>query len=244
MDRGRFSNHFRLSVDKMCFPSSVCKRFLKKCWRAQFHLKMAKVLTRFFCSFIISISTIDRGRFSSHFLLSVEKMCFPSPVCESFLKKCWRAQFYLKMVKNWSDFFGDLSFQFQRPQRTGVDFPNTFFYPRIKCVFLLQAVKFFSKNADVENFISKWRRPWADFFGDLSFQFQRPQWTVVDFPATSLYPGIKCVFLLQAVRVFWKKAYVLNFISKWPIFLVIYPFNSNAHNGHWSIFQPLPHIRG
>ena len=108
---------------------------------------MAKVLTRFFLWLILSISmpTMDRGRFSSHFLLSVEKMCFPSPVCESFLKKCWRAQFYLKMVKNWSDFFGDLSFQFQRPQRTGVDFPDTFFYPRIKCVFLLQAVKFFEK---------------------------------------------------------------------------------------------------
>ena len=25
------------------------------------------------------------------------------------------------------------------------------------------------------------------FFGDLSFLFQRPQWTGVDFPATSLY---------------------------------------------------------
>ena len=127
-------------------------------------------------------NTMDRGRFSSHFLLSVDKMCFPSSVCESFLKKCWRAQFYLKIVKNWSDFFGDLSFQFQRPQRTGVDFLDTFFYPRVKCVFLL-----------------------------------------------------------QAVRVFWKKAYVLNFISKWPIFLVIYPFNSN---GQWSIFQPLPSYPG
>ena len=101
IDRGRFSSHFLLSVDKICFPSSVCESFLKKCWRAQFYLKMAKALTRFFRWFILSISTptMDRGRFSSHFRLSVDKMCFSSSVCESFLKKCWRAQFYLKMAK-------------------------------------------------------------------------------------------------------------------------------------------------
>ena len=156
MDRDRFSSHFRRSVDKMCFPSSVCESFLKKCWRASFYLKMAKVLPRFFWSFILSILTIDR-----------------------------------------------------------VDFPATSFYPSIKCVFLLQSVRVFSKNADVHNFISKWRRPWPDIFGYLSFQFQRPQWTGVDFPATSFYPSIKCVFLLQSVRVFSKNADVRNFISKW-----------------------------
>ena len=119
------------------------------------------------------------------------------------------------MVKNWPDFFGDLSFQFQRTEWTGVDFPATSVDPWIKCVFLLQSVRVFSKNGDVHNFISKWRRPWPFLWGDLSFQFQCPQWTGVDFPATSFYTWIKCVFLLQSVRVFSKNADVHNFISKW-----------------------------
>ena len=78
-DRGPFSSHFLLYVDKMCFPSSVYETFLKKCWRAQFYPKMAKALTLFLGWFIISISMpiMDWGRFSSHFLLSVDKMCFP-----------------------------------------------------------------------------------------------------------------------------------------------------------------------
>ena len=184
MYRGRFSSHFPLSVDKLYFPSSVCESFLKKWWRAQFYLKMAKALTLSLGWFILSISmpTTDRVRFfshfllfsdnicfsffslwefsqkmvtctilsqngegpdpiflviypfnfnahngpgsiSRHFLLSVDKMCFPSSVCESFLKKCWRAQVYLKMAKALTRFFwGDLSFQFQCPQRTGIDF--------------------------------------------------------------------------------------------------------------------------
>ena len=171
----------------MCL-SFFSESFLKKCWRAQFYLKMAKALTRSFWWFILSISTptMDRGRFSSHFLLSVDNMClsffslwefsekmltctilsqngegtdpiffgdlpspfhahngpgsifffypwttcvFPSLVFESFLKKCWRAQFYLKMAKALARFFGDFSSPFQRPQWTGVDFPVTFFYP-------------------------------------------------------------------------------------------------------------------
>ena len=209
---------------------------------------MAKVLTRFFWSFILSILTIDRGRFSSHFLLSVDKMCFPSSVCESFLYKCWRTQFYLKMAKALTLSLGWFILSISMPTMSGVDFPATSFYPSIKCVFLLQSVRVFSKNADVHNFLSKWRRPWPFLLGDLFFQFQCPQWTGVDFPATSFYPSIKCVFLLQSVRVFSKNADVHNFISKWrrpwPLLLVIYPFNFNAHNGPWSIFQPLPYIRG
>ena len=106
---------------------------------------MAKVLTRFFWWFILSISTIDRGRFSSHFLLSVDKICFPSSVCESFLKKCWRAQFYLNMVKTWPDFLGDLSFRFQRPQWTGVDFPATSVYPWINVFFFFSLWEFYQK---------------------------------------------------------------------------------------------------
>ena len=78
MDRGRFSSHFLLSVDKICFPSSFCESFLKKCWRGQFYLKMAKDLTRFFWWLILSISTpkMERGRFFPQFLLSVGKMSF------------------------------------------------------------------------------------------------------------------------------------------------------------------------
>ena len=212
---GRFSSHFLLSVDKMCFPSSVCESFLNKCWRTQFFLKRAKALTRYFWLFILSISTLtmDQGRFSSLFRRSVDKMCFPSSVCESFLKKCWRAPFYLKMAKVLTRFFWSLILSIFTIDR--VDFPATSFYPWIKCVFLLQSVRVFSINADVHNFFSKGRRPWPDIFGYLSFQFQRSQWTGVDFPASSVDPWIKCVFLLQSVRVFSKNAGVHHFISKW-----------------------------
>ena len=265
MDRGRFSNHFRLSVDKMCFPSSVCKRFLKKCWRAQFHLKMAKVLTRFFCSFIISISTIDRGRFSTHFLLSVDKICFPSSVCESFSINADVHNFISKWRRPSPFLWGDLSFQFQW-QWTGVDFPATSFYPWIKCVFLLQSVRISQKmltwtilsqngegpdpifwsfilsistidrgrfsshfllsvdkmcfpSSGCESFLKKGLRAqfylkMADFFGDLYFQFQRPQWTVVDFPTTSSYPGIKCVFPSSVCESFPKKCWRGQFYLK------------------------------
>ena len=140
------------------------------------------------------------------FLLQSVRVFSKNADVHNFLSK-WR--------RPWPFLLGDLFFQFQCPQWTGVDFPATSFYPSIKCVFLLQSVRVFSKNADVHNFISKWRRPWPLLCGDLSFQFQRPQWTVVDFPATSLYPWIKCVFLLQSVRVFSKNADVHNFISKW-----------------------------
>ena len=125
---------------------------------------MAKALTRYFWLFILSISTptMDRDRFSSHFRRSVDKMCFPSSVCESFLKKCWRASFYLKMAKVLPRFFWSFILSILTIDR--VDFPATSFYPSIKFVFLLQSVRVFSKNADVRNFISKWRRPWPDIF--------------------------------------------------------------------------------
>ena len=87
MDRGRFSSHFLQSADKMIFSFFRLREFSKKMRRAQYYLKMAKVLTQYFWLFILSISTptMDRGRFSNHFRLSVDKMCFPSSVCESFL---------------------------------------------------------------------------------------------------------------------------------------------------------------
>ena len=161
-DRGRFSKHFLLSEDKMCFPSSGCEIFLKKCWRWKFYLKMAKALSRFFWWFILSIPTptMDRGRFSSHFLISGDKMCFPSSGCESFLKKGLRAQFYLKMA----DFFGDLSFQFQRPQWTLVDFPTTSSYPGIKRVFPSSVCESFPKKCWRGQFYLKMTKALTRFF--------------------------------------------------------------------------------
>ena len=180
MDRGRFSSHFLLSVDKMCFPSSVCESFLKKCWRGQFYLKMAKALTRFFWWFILSISTptMDRGQFSAHILLSVDKMCFPSSV---------------------------------------------------------------SNNADVHNFISKWRRSCPDFFCDLStINWGR-------FSSYFLLSVDKMCFFFFSMWEFSEKMLTCTILSQNgegpdPIFFVIYPFHFNNPPG--SIFQPLPSIRG
>ena len=171
MDRGRFSSHFLLSVDKMCFPSSVCESFLKKCWRGQFYLKMAKALTRFFWWFILSISmpTMDRGRFSRHFLLSEDKMCFPSSVLWEFSQKMLTWTILSQMAKALTRFFWWFS------SHLSAD----------KMSFSFQAA--ISKKCDVHNIISKWRRS-----GYFSFQFQRPQ-SGVDFP---FYPWIKCVFPL------------------------------------------------
>ena len=224
MDRGRFSNHFRLSVDKMCFPSSVCKRFLKKCWRAQFHLKMAKVLTRFFCSFIISISTIDRGRFSSHFLLSVDKMCFPSSGCESFLKKGLRAQFYLKMA----DFFGDLYFQFQRPQWTVVDFPTTSSYPGIKCVFPFSVCESFPKKCWRGQFYLKMTKALARFFWWFILSISTPTMDRGRFSSHFLLSVDKMSFPFFSLWEFFEKMLMSTILFQNcegpdPIFLVIYP---------------------
>ena len=150
MDRGRYSRHFRLSDDKMCFPSSVCESFLKKCWRAQFYLKMAKVLSRLFLWFIQN----KLGRFSS----------FPSMrMIVSFSSSIfWKnADVHnLKMAKVLTRFFWSIFLSIS---------PHILRYPfllSIKCVFLLQSVRVFWKNADVHNFISKWRRSWPDFFCD------------------------------------------------------------------------------
>ena len=86
----RFSSHFLLSVDKICFPSSVCESFLKKCWRANFISKWLRPWPFHLGWFIFSISmpSMDRCRFSSHYRLSVDKMC-------SFFS-LW--EFYQKML--------------------------------------------------------------------------------------------------------------------------------------------------
>ena len=200
---------------KCVFPSSVCDNFLKKCRCAQFYLKMAKVLTRFFWSFILSILTIDLVDFPATSFYPWIKCVFLLQSARVFSINADVHNFISKWRRPWPFLWGDLSFQFQCPQCSGVDFPATSFYPSIKFVFLLQSVRVFSKNADVHHFISKWRRSWPFLWGDLSFQFQRPEWTEVDFPATSFYPSIKFVFLLQSVRVFSKNADVHHFISKW-----------------------------
>ena len=185
MDQGRFSSHFLLSVDNMClsffslsgfsekmltctilsqsgegpdpiligdlpspfprpqwtwvdfpapsfypwttcvFPSLVSESFLKKCWRAQFYLKMAKALTRFFWWFLLSISTptMDRGRFSSHFLLSVDNMCLSFFSLWEFSEKMLTCTILSQSGEGPDTIlFGDLPSPFQRPQWTGVDF--------------------------------------------------------------------------------------------------------------------------
>ena len=146
---------------------------------------------------------MDRGRFSSHFLLSADKMCFPSSVCESFLKKCWRGQFYFKIAKALTLSLGWFILSISMPTMDRGRFSSHFLLSVDKVCFPSSVCENFSKNADVDNFISKWRRPWPNFFGDLSFQFQ--QWTVVDFPTTSTYPGIKCVFPSSVFESFFNK---------------------------------------
>ena len=159
--------------------------------------------------------TMDRGQFSSHFLLSEDNMCVSFFSLWEFSEKMLACSILPQNGEELTRFFGDLSLQFQRPQWTGVDFQDNSFYSRIKCLFLLQAVRVFSKNADVHNIISKWRRPWPFLWCDLSFQFQRPQWTGLDFSATSFYLTIKCVFPSSVCESFLKNFDVHNFISKW-----------------------------
>ena len=179
---------------------------------------MAKALTQFFRLFILSISasTMDRGRFSSPIRRSMDKMCFLLQSVRVFSKNTDVHNFISKWRRPWPFLWGDLSFQFQCPQWTGVDFPATSFNLPIKWFFPSSGCESFLKKCDVHNIISKWRRSWPNIFGYLSFQFQRPQWIGVDFPTTSVYPWIKCVFLLQSVRVFPSIINdVHNFISKW-----------------------------
>ena len=134
-----------------------------------------------------------------------------------------------------------LKMQFQRPQWTGVNFPPTSFYPSIKCVFLLQYVRVFSNNADVHNFISKWRRSCPDFFCDLStINWGR-------FSSYFLLSEDKMCFSFFSLWEFSEKMLTCTILSQNgegpdPIFLVIYPFHFNNRPG--SIFQPLPSIRG
>ena len=78
MDRGRFSSHFLLSVDNMCVSFFSLWEFSEKMLTCSILPQNGEELTRFFWWFILSISTptMDRGRFSRHFLLSADKMCF------------------------------------------------------------------------------------------------------------------------------------------------------------------------
>ena len=146
---GSISRHFLLSVDKMCFPSSVYESFLKKCWRAQFYLKMAKALTLSLGWYILwmSMPTMDRGRFSRHFLLSVDKMCFPSSVCERFSQKMVTCIILSQNGEGPDPFFGVIyPFNFNAHNGPGVDFSATSFYLPIKCVFPSSVCESFLKN--------------------------------------------------------------------------------------------------
>ena len=90
------------------FPSLVSESFLKKCWRAQFYLKMAigpdPVLL------LISPLPFQRPKwtgvdFPATSFYPWTTRVFPSLAFQSFLKKCWRAQFYLKVAKTLTRFF-------------------------------------------------------------------------------------------------------------------------------------------
>ena len=209
LDRGRFSNHFRISADKMCFSFSRLWEFSEKMLTCTILPPNGEGPVPIF--FVIYPQQIGVDFPATSFYPRI-KCVFPSSVCETFLKKCWRAQFYLKMAKDLTRFFRWFILSISTPTMDRGRFSSHFRLSVDKCVFLLQSVRVLSKNADVHNFISKWRRSWPDFFGHLYFLFQ--QSTGVDFPATSFYPWIKCVFLLQSVRVFSKNADVHNFISK------------------------------
>ena len=308
MDRGRFSSHFRRSVDKMWFPSSVCESFHKKWWRAQFYLKMAKALTLSLGWFILSISmpTLDRGRFSSHFLTSADKMCISFFSLWEFSQKMLTCSILSQNGEGPDPIFLVIyPFNFNAHNGPG-SISRHFLLSADKMCFPSSVCESFLRNADMHKFISKWRRPWPFLWGDLSFRFQRPQWTGLDFSATSFYLPIKCVFPASVCESFLKKYWLAQFylhmakaltqfffilsismptrdrvrffshfllsadnicfsffslvefsqkMVTWtilsqngegpdPIFLVIYPFNFNAHNVPGSIFQPLSSIRG
>ena len=119
---------------------------------------MAKAMNRLFWWYILSIpsSTTDRGPFSSHFLLYVDKMCFPSSVYETFLKKCWRAQFLSQNGQGADPFFGVIyHFNFNAHNGLGSIFPATSFYPWIKCVSLSSVCESFLKKCSRAQFYLK-----------------------------------------------------------------------------------------
>ena len=209
MDRGRFSNHFRISADKMCFSFSRLWEFSEKMLTCTILPPNGEGPVPIF--FVIYPQQIGVDFPATSFYPRI-KCVFPSSVCETFLKKCWRAQFYLNMVKVLTQFFRWFILSISTPTMDRGRFSSHFRLSVDKCVFLLQSVRVLSKNADVHNFIWKWRRPRPFLWGDLSFQFQCPQWTGVNFPPTSFYPSIKCVFPIQYVRVFSNNADVHNFI--------------------------------
>ena len=147
---------------------------------------MAKALTRFFWWFLLSISTpkMDRGRFSSHFLLSLHNMCFSFFSLWEFSEKMLTCTI-LSQNGGGSDpvFVGDLSSPFQRPRWTGVDFPITSFYPWTTCVFPSLAFESFLKKCWRAQFYLKMadgtETPWPDFpatsfVGDLPSSISTP----------------------------------------------------------------------
>ena len=209
MDRGRFSSDFFLSVDNMCLSFFSLWEFSEKMLTCPILSQNGEGPDPFFWWFLLSISTptMDRGRFSSHFLLSVDNMCL------SFFS-LW--EFSEKML-TWTIssqngegpdpiFVGDLPSPFQRPQWTGVDFPATSFYPWTTCVFPSLVSKSFLKKCWRAQFQLKMAKALTRFFfDDFSSPFQRPQWTGVDFPATSFYPCTTCVFPSLVCESFQKK---------------------------------------
>ena len=88
--------------------------------------------------FLLSISTptMDRGRFSSHFLLSVDNMCLSFFSLSEFSEKMLTCTILSQNGEGPDPILiGDLPSPFPRPQWTWVDYPAPSFYPWTTCVF-------------------------------------------------------------------------------------------------------------
>ena len=186
---------------------------------------------------------MDQGRFSSHFLLSVDNMCLSFFSLSGFSEKMLTCTILSQSGEGPDPILiGDLPSPFPRPQWTWVDFPSPSFYPWTTCVFPSLVSESFLKKYWRAQFYLKMTKALTRFF-------QRPQWTKVDFPATSFYPWTTCVFPSLVFESFLKTCWRAQFYLRVAkaltrFFLVIYPLHFNAHNGQGSIFYPVPSIRG
>ena len=253
------------------FPSLVSESFLKNYWRAQFYLKMAKALTRFF-----QRPQWTEGDFPATSFYPWTTCVFPALVFESFLKSTLTFTILSQSVEGPDPvLFGDLPSPFQCPQWTGVDFPAPSFYPWTTCVFpslvsesflkkywraqfylnvvegpdpvlfgdLLLSISmptmdrgrfsspfllsvdnmclsFFSQREFSEKMLTciilsqNGEGPSPIFVGDISSPFQHPRWTVVDFPVTTFDPWTTCVFPSLVFESFLKKCWRAQFYLK------------------------------
>ena len=141
---------------------------------------------------MFSIPTTDRGRFSGHLLLSVDKMCISFFSLRKFSQKMMTCTILSQNGESHEPIFLMIyPFNFNAHNEPGSIFqPSSFFLSVDKMCF-----SFFSSGEFSEKLLT-------------------------------------CPILSQ------------NSEGRDPFFGVIYPFHFNTHNGPGSIFQPLPSIRG